>query len=84
MTGRGFLSKYFIGAGAKVLRGTEVDPKVSRGHEFQGVDVFRAFVGTPENREKVPVTYIWMDDSTEVRADRDMVQQPQSAAAPDT
>ena len=63
MTGRGFLSKYFIGAGAKVLRGTEVDPKVSRGHEFQGVDVFRAFVGTPENREKVPVTYIWMDDS---------------------
>lgn len=63
MTGRGFLSKYFIGAGAKTLRGTEVDPKVSRGHEFQGVDIFRAFVGTPENREKVPVTYIWMDDS---------------------
>ena len=63
MAGFGFLSKYFIGAGAKVLRGTEVDPKVSRGHEFQGVDVFRAFVGTPEGREKIPVTYLWMDDS---------------------
>ncbi|MCG7519492.1 type II restriction endonuclease [Ruegeria sp. Ofav3-42] len=63
MSGHGFLSKYFVGAGAKVLRGTEVDPKVSHGHEFQGVDVFRAFVGTPEDREKIPVTYIWIDDS---------------------
>ena len=63
MAGFGYLSKYIVGAGAKVLRGTEVDPKVSRGHEFQGVDVFRAFVGTPEGREKIPVTYLWMDDS---------------------
>lgn len=62
MAGRGFLSKYFAGAGAKVLKGTEVDPAVSRGHEFQGVDIFRAFVGTPDERETIPVTYIWMDD----------------------
>ncbi|KJZ24056.1 type II restriction endonuclease [Tritonibacter mobilis] len=65
MSGRGFLSKYFIGAAAKNLKGTEVDPKVSRGHEFQGVDVFRAFVGTPSDRETIPVTYLWMDDSGE-------------------
>lgn len=63
MAGRGSLSQYFVGAGAKVLRGTEVDPTVSRGHEFQGVDVFRAFVGAPVEREKIPVTYLWMDDT---------------------
>ncbi len=65
MAGRGYLSGYFAGAGAKVLRGTEVDPAVSNGHEFQGVDTFRAFVGTPGEREKIPVTYIWMDDEQE-------------------
>ncbi|WP_240200338.1 MULTISPECIES: type II restriction endonuclease [Paracoccus] len=65
VAGKGYLSGYFVGAGAKVLRGTEVDPAVSRGHEFQGVDVFRAFVGTPAERERIPVTYIWMDDEQE-------------------
>lgn len=65
MAGRGYLSGYFIGAGAKVLRGTEVDPTVSNGHEFQGVDIFRAFVGTPDEKEKIPLTYIWMDDEQE-------------------
>jgi hypothetical protein len=62
MAARGYLSEYFAGAGAKVLRGTEVDPAVSRGHEFQGVDAFRLFLGTPTGKEQVPVTYIWMDD----------------------
>lgn len=65
MAGRGYLSGYFIGAGAKVLRGTEVDPDVSRGHEFQGVDIFCAFIGMPEERETIPVTYIWMNDEQE-------------------
>ena len=65
MAGRGSLSKYFIGAGAKVLKGTEVDRSVSRGHEFQGVDIFRAFVGTPDAGETIPVTYLWMDDGEE-------------------
>ena len=45
-----------------MLRGTEVDPTVSNGHEFQGVDIFRAFIGTPDEKEKIPLTYIWMDD----------------------
>lgn len=65
MAARGYLSEYFAGAGAKVLRGTEVDPTVSRGHEFQGVDAFRLFLGTPAGKEKVPVTFIWMDDAQE-------------------
>lgn len=65
MATHGHLSRHFIGAGAKVLKGTEVDPAVSRGHEFQGVDIFRAFVGTPDARETIPVTYLWMDDEQE-------------------
>jgi len=65
MAARGYLSEYFAGAGAKVLRGTEVDPAVSHGHEFQGVDAFRLFLGTPAGKEQVPVTYIWMDDEQE-------------------
>lgn len=65
MAARGYLSQYFAGAGAKVLRGTEVDPTVSRGHEFQGVDAFRLFLGTPADKEQVPVTYIWLDDEQE-------------------
>ncbi len=65
MAGRGFLSGYFIGAGAKVLRATGVDPAISHGHEFQGVDIFRTFVGTPSARERIPVTYIWADDVQE-------------------
>lgn len=65
MAARGYLSEYFAGAGAKVLRGTEVDPAVSNGHEFQGVDAFRLFLGTPAEKEQVPVTYIWMDDEQE-------------------
>lgn len=65
MAARGYLSEYFAGAGAKVLRGTEVDPAVSHGHEFQGVDAFRLFLGTPAAKEQVPVTYIWMDDEQE-------------------
>ncbi|WP_103174924.1 type II restriction endonuclease [Paracoccus sp. SY] len=66
MATHGLLSRHFIGAGAKMLKGTEVDPTVSRGHEFQGVDIFRAFVGTPDARETIPVTYLWMDDEQDV------------------
>lgn len=65
MAAKGALSRYFLGAGAKVLRATEVDPGTSNGHEFQGVDLFRTFVGTPPAREKIPVTWIWMDDESD-------------------
>ena len=44
---QGALADYFIGVGTKVLMGTEVDPKVSRGHELQGVSVNDHSIGTP-------------------------------------
>src|SRR5690349_7492853 len=52
---QGALSDYFTGVGTKTLRGTEVDPSVSHGHELQGVDDFRAFLGTPSEKTRIPV-----------------------------
>ena len=62
---KGALSDYFIGVGTKVLRGTEVDPTVSRGHELQGVDDFRVFLGAPSGKQKIQVAYVWMADEEE-------------------
>lgn len=58
----GSLSQYFAGVGAKSVTATEIDPAVSRGHEFQGVDGFRAFLGTPAGKINVPVKYVWLSD----------------------
>lgn len=62
---QGSLSDYFVGVGAKVLKGTEVDPKVSRGHELQGVSDFRAFLGSPPEKVSLEVTYVWLTDDQE-------------------
>ena len=62
----GELADYFEGVGAKRLSSHEVDPKVSRGHEFQGVDPFRRFIGTPTEKTRIPVTYIWLDDDEQI------------------
>jgi hypothetical protein len=61
----GALSDYFDGVGTKILKGTEIDPTVSNGHELQGVDDFRAFLGTPTERQSIPVTYVWLDDQND-------------------
>lgn len=58
----GSLSEYFAGVGVKSVTGTEIDPKVSRGHEFQGVDSFRAFIGEPADKTRVPVKWVWLSD----------------------
>jgi hypothetical protein len=62
---QGSLSDYFVGAGVKVLKGTEVDPTVSRGHELQGVSDFKAFLGSPAEKMKLAVTYVWLADDAE-------------------
>ncbi|MCS3729345.1 type II restriction endonuclease [Bradyrhizobium betae] len=59
---RGYLSEYFVGVAAKTLAATEVDPETSRGHEYQGVDAFREFLGSPDTKKKIDVTYIRLDD----------------------
>ncbi|GJG98556.1 type II restriction endonuclease [Cupriavidus pauculus] len=62
---QGALSDYFAGVGTKILQGTEIDPAVSNGHELQGIDVFRAFLGTPTEKASIPVTYVWLEDDAE-------------------
>lgn len=59
---RGYLSEYFEGVAAKTLAATEVDPETSHGHEDQGVDAFREFLGSPDSKKKIEVTYIRLED----------------------
>jgi hypothetical protein len=61
----GALADYFDGVGTKILMGTEIDPKVSHGHELQGVSDFRAFLGSPGEKTEIPVTYVWLADDAE-------------------
>ncbi|MEH2494334.1 hypothetical protein V1294_000813 [Bradyrhizobium sp. AZCC 1678] len=61
---QGYLSEYFVGAAAKTLAATEIDPETSRGHEYQGVDAFREFLGSPDGKQKIAVTYIRLQDDT--------------------
>jgi len=62
---QGSLSDYFEGVGVKVLRGTEIDPDVSHGHELQGIDDFRVFLGEPSAKTRLPVSYVWLSDDEE-------------------
>lgn len=62
---QGYLSDYFVGAGVKVLKGTEVDPNVSHGHELQGINAFRQFLGENAQGEQLPITYVWLSDDEE-------------------
>lgn len=59
---QGALSDHFVGVGTKVLRGTEVDPQVSHGHELQGITRFRKFLGENAQNDVLPVTYVWLSD----------------------
>ncbi len=62
---RGSLADYVRGVGAKRVSAHEVDPKVSRGHEFQGVSNFRSFLGLTGERQQLPVTWMWLADGEE-------------------
>jgi restriction endonuclease EcoRII-like protein len=58
----GHLSEYFLGVAAKTLKATEVDRETSHGHEYQGVDAFREFLGSPTDKQSIQVTYVWLSD----------------------
>jgi hypothetical protein len=59
----GDLRSAFRGVAWKRLTPHEVDPKVSNGHEFQGVDLFREVLGT--TRTRFPATYMMLKDDTD-------------------
>lgn len=67
---RGHLADFFSGVGVKKLSGTELDPRVSNGHEFQGTKVLQGFLGLPSSPQRLTCTYMWLtDDEAPVRHD---------------
>lgn len=63
----GCLSNYFSGVVSKRLTPTEVDPKVSHSHEYQGIKSFLELFGKPLNGEThyISVKYIYLSDDAE-------------------
>lgn len=59
---QGHLADFFSGVGVKKLSGTELDPRVSNGHEFQGTKVLQSFLGLPSSPQRLPCTYMWLTD----------------------
>lgn len=70
---RGHLSTYFAGVGVKSLSATEIDPKTSRGHEFQGVKLFQTFLGVPTDKRRIEASYVWLSDEEEALSIEDVV-----------
>jgi hypothetical protein len=66
----GSIADLFHGAGAKHLTDVEINPDVSRQSEFQGVDDFKAFLGTPAEKQRFAATYLWLDDADDSEAPR--------------
>lgn len=66
----GVLADLFEGAGAKVLTEVEINRQRSNQHEFQGVSGFRAFLGTPAEKQTFPATFYWLEDDEDAQAIR--------------
>jgi hypothetical protein len=52
----GSLSLYFAGVGVKAVTGAGVRTRGFPRDEFQGIDSFRAFLGTPSEKMRTPPT----------------------------
>lgn len=59
----GDLRSFFRGVAWKRLSAHEVDPNVSHGHEFQGVEDLRRLLGTQDRR--FTVTYMLLSDDSD-------------------
>lgn len=59
----GVLADYFEGAGAKYLTQVEVNKARSNQHEFQGVHMFKQFLGTPVEKKRYQASFVWLDDT---------------------
>lgn len=57
----GSFRDYFHGVAWKRLTAHEVDPSVSNGHEFQGVQKLKELLGT-ERRSEIPAVYLLFSD----------------------
>src|SRR5690625_4439523 len=60
----GNIEKEYAGFGWKRLSSHEIDPKVSNGHEFQGVKALGELLGYEKLRE-IPTNYYLIEDDPE-------------------
>ncbi len=65
MSGFGYISDYFTGVASKRLTAVEIDPSVSRQHEFNGVAALKLLWGT--ETIKIPARFLYLGDDDEDR-----------------
>lgn len=67
------LSEYFpFGIGWKHLKEVEVNPTTSNQHEFNGVNSFRAILGSPEEGRRYTAHLLYVSDSEETTIDAEI------------
>lgn len=58
----GYLSEYFEGVAAKRLSAVEADETRSHQHEYHATRQVQAFLGSPEEKTKIPARFLYLTD----------------------
>ncbi|WP_245184339.1 type II restriction endonuclease [Haematospirillum sp. 15-248] len=58
----GYLSEYFEGVAAKRLSAVEADGTRSNQHEYHATRKVRAFLGSPEEKTRIPARFLYLTD----------------------
>lgn len=58
----GYLSEYFEGVAAKRLSAVEADETRSNQHEYHATKEIRAFLGSPEEKTRMPARFLYLTD----------------------
>ncbi|MBU6952743.1 type II restriction endonuclease [Hahella sp. HN01] len=59
---RGYLSEYFEGVAAKRLSAVEADETRSNQHEYHATKQVQSFLGSPEEKTKIPARFLYLTD----------------------
>ena len=59
---RGYLSEYFEGVAAKRLSAVEADETRSNQHEYHATKKVQAFLGSPEEKTRIPARFLYLTD----------------------
>lgn len=58
----GYLSEYFEGVAAKRLSAVEADETRSNQHEYHATKKMQVFLGSPEEKTKMPARFLYLSD----------------------
>ncbi|UOB55537.1 restriction endonuclease [Burkholderia pyrrocinia] len=59
---QGYLSEYFEGVAAKRLSAVEADETRSNQHEYHATKKVQAFLGSPEEKTRMPARFLYLTD----------------------